>query len=238
MARSASHSDSGNRPRVTISAAMSIDGKIASARGGVSKLSSAADTARVHGLRSRFDSILVGINTVISDDPLLTVRREGRRAVRNPVRIILDSRARTPLSSRIIGTSDQIKTIVAVSGAASKRRILELRRTPAEVVVMGGTTVDVRGVLGYVAGLGIRSVLVEGGGATNWTFVREGMFDEIIVAVSPYVLGGRNAVSLVGGAGFAGLSGSPSLRLVSVRRLEDHVVLRYARTAGSSPGVT
>lgn len=247
--KNSSNSNRSALPRVTISAAISVDGKISLAKGRGSRsrarttarLSSESDVSRVHRLRAKCDAILVGLNTVLSDDPLLTVRhaRAGRKkgggddadaAVGSqPVRVILDSMAKIPPASKIIATSPRTRTIVAVSGAAPERRILALRRRGAEVVTMGRKTVDVRRLLNHLAKDGIRSVLVEGGGTTNWEFLRRNLVDEIVVAVSPYVLGGglRGAVSLVEGTGFPSVSGSPRLSLRSARRLGDHVILSY-----------
>ena len=261
LTRQNNNSNSSRRPampRVIISAAVSVDGKISLAGGRGSrsrarmtaKLSSASDMSRVHRLRARCDAILVGLNTVLSDDPMLTVRhaRAGRKksggddadaaaaAGSQPVRVILDSMAKIPTASKIITTSPRIRTIVAVSGAAPERRILALRRRGAEVVTMGRKTVDARRLLNHLAKDGIRSVLVEGGGTTNWEFLRRNLVDEIVVAVSPYVLGGglRGAVSLVEGAGFPSVSGSPKLSLRSARRLGDHVILSYDVGADNS----
>lgn len=226
-----------NRPRVVLSAATSIDGKISGAHRTAVRLSSKDDAARVHKLRAQHDAILVGINTVISDDPLLTVRCAKSRA--NPIRVILDSRARMPLQSQIIQTSDSIKTIIVVSETASKRRISALlQKSAVDVLTMGRQTVDIEKLLKHMTTeLGIRSVMVEGGGTINWEFIRKKLFDEIIIAVSPYVLGGGNckdksqgAVSLVGGAGFSTLADSPKLRLKSSRRIGDHMILSYVNS--------
>ena len=216
--------------RVTISGAMSIDGKIATVRGGPAMLSSDEDLTRVHRLRGGHDAILVGINTVLSDDPLLTARHAGR-VKKNPARIILDSRARVPLASRVVRTSKSTRTIIAVSGSAPKSRIRRLEQAGADVLVAGRQKVDVRLLLVRLCGLGIGSVLVEGGGTVNWEFVRRGLFDRVIVAVSPHILGGGSAASLADGAGFSRVSDSPAMRLASVRRLGDHVVLTYEREA-------
>ena len=234
-------------PRVILSAAVSVDGKISLAGGrrgprsrarAPARLSSEPDVSRVHRLRARCDAILVGVNTILSDDPLLTVRhaRAGRKGgegatatASQPTRIVLDSMARTPPASKVVSTSPGTRTIIVVSGTAPERRILALRRTGAEVVTMGRKAVDVRRLLSRLAKDGIRSVLVEGGGTTNWEFLRRNLVDEIVVAVSPYVLGGglRGAVSLVEGPGFPSVPDSPKLSLRSARRLGDHVILSY-----------
>lgn len=226
-----------SRPRVVLSAAMSIDGKITGAQGNSIKLSSDADTARVHRLRAKHDAILIGINTVMIDDPLLTVRHAKLHTTKhNPIRIILDSRARIPLESKIITTSsDDIKTIIVVSKMAPKRKISKLlQNSSVDVLIMGKQTIDVKKLLEHmVVNLGIRSVMVEGGSTVNWEFIQKRLFDEIIIAVSPCVLGGngrdknQGVVSLVGGDGFTQISDSPKLHLKSSRRLGDHVILSY-----------
>ncbi len=215
-----------SRPRVILSAAVSIDGKIATV-GGDSELSSERDIIRLHGLRSMVDAILVGINTVLADDPMLTVRRDST-AGRNPTRVILDSEARIPTTSKIITTSKDIPTIVAVSQHAPRDRLQRLRQqSSVDVVVAGTSSVDVVSLLAELAERRIDTVLVEGGGTVNWEFVRRGLFDEAVVTVSPFLLGGRDAVSLVEGDGFFDVHDSPRLHLKSVERLDDHIVLAY-----------
>ncbi len=223
-----------NRPRVVLSATISIDGKISGARGNTVTLSSVDDTARVHRLRACHDAILVGINTVLSDDPLLTVRHTKlpTKQHHNPVRVILDSCAQTPLDSKIVQSSDSIKTIIAVSKAASKQSISKLlQNSSVDVIVIGKHTVDIKRLLSHLAtNFGIRTVMVEGGSTVNWSFIQKRLFDEIIVAISPHVLGGNqgsDVVSFVGGSGFTRLSDSPKLRLKYSKRLGDHIILSY-----------
>ena len=213
-----------SRPRVILSAAASVDGKIAT-RTGDSKLSSDGDIARLHELRSRTDAILVGKNTVLRDDPMLTVRHASGP---NPVRIILDSNGEIPKDCRILRTAACVPTILAVSERVGAARLEELASC-TEVIVAGQNSVDVALLLKLLAGRGIKSVLVEGGGTVNWEFVRLGLFDEVVVTISPYLLGGNDAISLVRGEGFAAIADSPPLRLKSARQLGDHMVLHYAR---------
>lgn len=213
-----------SRPRVILSAAVSVDGKIAT-RTGDSRLSSEDDIARMHELRSRTDAILVGKNTVLRDDPMLTVRHARGP---NPVRVILDSNGEISTNCRILKTAAQVPTILAVSERVDAARLEELAlRT--EVIVAGRDSVDITLLLEQLADRGIKTVLVEGGGTVNWEFVRLGLFDEVIVTISPYLLGGNDAVSLVMGSGFAAIADSPKMHLKSARQLGDHIVLHYAR---------
>ena len=120
-----------SNPYVILSAAISIDGKI-STRAGDSKLSSKEDHIRLHKLRSKVDAILIGKNTLLQDDPLLTVRYTKGK---NPIRIILDSKGTIPINSRIIKTSNEIPTIIAVSKQISKINLLKLKKLPIEIII-------------------------------------------------------------------------------------------------------
>ena len=213
-----------SRPRVILSAAVSVDGKIATVQGDAG-LSSRADRRRVHLLRSRADAILIGKNTLELDDPLLTARLAGGR---NPVRVILDSRGTISSGSKILRTSGSVPTIIAVTKRISEDDMLRLRRSPAEVVVCGTEEVDIRALLADLHTRGIRLLLVEGGGIINWYFVKHGLADEVIVTVAPYLVGGQSAASLIRGAGFPSIADSARLRLRSVTRFKDEVVLEYA----------
>ncbi len=212
-----------SRPYVILSAAMSIDGKIAT-RTGASRLSSKRDLARVHRLRGSADAILVGRNTVAQDDPMLTVRLARGK---NPTRIVLDPRAAMPPSSRIGATANSIPTIVAVTETAPKSRAERLAKRGLEVIVCGRSRIDLGKLLSILARKGIRKLVVEGGGTTNWHFLAEDLADEILVTIAPFVVGGTDAVSLVGGRGFGKIS--HSFKLKQVERLGNEIVLRYVR---------
>lgn len=214
-----------SRPRVIMSAAVSMDGRIAT-RAGDSRLSSPADARRVHRLRASADAILVGRRTVEADDPLLTVRLARGP---DPLRVVLSSRARVPPGSRIARTARRVPTLVACSGLAPRAARRRLEAAGAEVLVAGRREVRLRRLLSELHARGARSVLVEGGGATNWGFLREGLVDEAVIAVAPVALGGRGAPPLVGGAGFAAVAGAPRFRLDGASRLGGMAVLRYSK---------
>lgn len=212
-----------SRPHVILSAAVSLDGKIAT-RTGDSALSSRTDKIRVHKLRSNVDAILVGKNTILQDDSLLTVRYAKGK---NPTRIVLDSLGQIPTNSKIVQTSHKIPTIIAVSKKASRKNLARLGKFPLDVIIAGKTKVELKRLLKFLYQKNIRTVLLEGGGTTNWDFVRQGIIDEVIVTVTPYLVGGKDAKTLVEGDGFGQISKSLRLKLGKVVRQDNELVLHY-----------
>ena len=211
------------RPRVILSAAISLDGKLAT-RTGDSKLSSRRDKIRVHKLRSRFDAILVGKNTVEIDDPLLAV--QGIKG-KNPVRVILDSKATIHASSKILRTCSKIPTIIAVSKKAKKKNLEKLKKFPVVVKVCGNNKINIKKLLKFLKEKKIKNLLVEGGGITNWSFVKENLVDEAIITITPYIIGGNSSATLVDGNGFSIIAKSSRLRLKNVTRIKNEVILHY-----------
>jgi len=213
-----------SRPFVILNAAMSLDGKIATCTGD-SRMSSPADLRRVHGLRASVDGIMVGMRTLLRDDPKLTVKfARGRK----PHRIIVDSNAQTPLTSYVVRTAREIPTIVAVTSRAPKNRIEILERRGVEVFVCGkGPLVSVRLLLRILRKLGIRKILLEGGGALNWSMLSSGLVDEVSVAITPRILGGEKAVSLVEGKGVALVKDAMKLRLLRTAKYGPDLVVHY-----------
>lgn len=210
---------------VILSAAISIDGKIAT-NIGHSDLSSNEDFIRLHKLRTKVDGILIGKNTVMKDNPSLTVRYTKGR---NPVRIILDSKGEIPSKSKILQTSKIVPTIIATSKQITKSNLQKLREFPVEVIVTGEKSVNIKSLLKKLAEKNIRTILVEGGGTINWEFVKQNIFDELIITISPFLIGGKNAISFVQGDGFDKISQSPNLQLKSIKRLKNHLVLNYLK---------
>jgi len=211
------------RPYVILSAAISLDGKLAT-RTGDSKLSTKKDKIRVHKLRSKVDAILVGKNTVEIDDPLLTV--QGMKG-KNPIRVILDSNATIRASSQILRTCSKIPTMIAVSKMANKKNLEKLKKFPVMVEVCGDKKINVKKLLKILKEKNIKNILVEGGGITNWTFVKENLVDEAIITITPYILGGNMSPTLVDGNGFSLITKSPKLKLKSVTKIKSEVILHY-----------
>jgi 2,5-diamino-6-(ribosylamino)-4(3H)-pyrimidinone 5'-phosphate reductase len=211
------------RPHIIFSAAITLDGKLAT-RTGDSKLSSRADKNRVHKLRSKVDVILIGKNTAKIDDPVLSVHDTKKK---NPIRIILDSNATIHTSSRILETSSKIPTIIVVAKNARKKNLQMLEKFPVQIIVCGKYKVDIKKLLTILRKRGIKKILVEGGGATNWAFVKENLVDEAIITITPYLVGGMTATTLVDGDGFSTIANSIRLKLKNVTKMKNEIILHY-----------
>jgi 2,5-diamino-6-(ribosylamino)-4(3H)-pyrimidinone 5'-phosphate reductase len=213
------------KPHVILSAAISIDGKIAT-RTGNSKLSSNEDLRRLHKLRTKVDAIIIGKNTLMRDDPLLTVRYTKGK---NPIRIILDSKGDISIKSKILQTSDKVPTIIAVSKKITKSNLQKLNKFPVKVIITGEKSVNIKSLLKKLSEKKIKTILVEGGGTVNWEFIKQNLFDELIITLSPFIIGGNDSISFVQGSGFDNIPKFPNLQLKSVKRLKNHLVLNYQK---------
>ncbi len=214
----------GSRPRVILNAAMSLDGKIATSTG-ESRLSSPDDLRRVHRLRASVDGIMVGLRTILIDDPRLTVRSHKARKL---WRIILDSRASTPLDAYVVKTASETPTIIAVTSQAADRKVRALMNAGVTLLRCGsGPRVSLPILLGRLKQIGIRSVLLEGGGQLNWSMLSQGLVDEITVAISPVILGGAGAVTLAEGEGSESIRKAVKLRLLRSKSYGRDLVLSY-----------
>lgn len=183
------------RPFVVSKYAMTMDGKIATANGHSKWITSEAARADVHILRDKMDGILVGVGTVLADDPKLTTRlpeREGK----NPTRIILDRSLRTPLSANVMQT-DEAATII-VTEVHDEKKLAQYK--DFGVQMMQANLDDLTGVLQQLYKLGVTNLLVEGGGEVNASFLRAGLIDKFIVYMAPKVLGGRHSITPFTGA--------------------------------------
>ena len=210
---------------VILNAAMSIDGKISTRRND-SSFSSRKDWIRVHKLRSSVDGIVVGISTVLKDNPMLNVRYYSKG--KNPVRIIIDSRARIPLNSRIIRSSKKIQTIVGTTRNAPIRKIKSLKKVGVQVLITGKRKVNIKSLFQQLESLGLKRILVEGGGEINWSVLKIGLVNELIVSISPVVVGGRNAKTLVEGEGISNIADGIKLKLIRIlTNNKNEIVLFY-----------
>jgi 2,5-diamino-6-(ribosylamino)-4(3H)-pyrimidinone 5'-phosphate reductase len=216
---------------VVVNAAVSADGKLSSRRREQIVISGADDFDRVDRLRASADAILVGIGTVLADDPHLTLDEEDRRVQRlragragNPARVVVDSRARTPPDARIL--DDAATTYVLVAETADADRVAALRETGATVIVAGADRVDLPAALDDLESAAeVDRLMVEGGGEIIFSLFAEDLVDELSLYVGSLVIGGRDAPTLADGEGF--VEGFPRLELTGVERVDDGVVLSY-----------
>ena len=190
------------QPFVALKTAMSLDGKIATHSGHSQWITSSESRQYVHALRDQYDSILVGIGTVLADNPKLTVRLP--QGGKNPIRIVLDSQARTPLTAALL-TDRQAPTIIVVAPSAPQERVSLLSKAGADIVTVPATTsgLDLHALLTKLGQRQepITSILVEGGAAVNGFFIDSGLVDKLYWFIAPKLIGGYDAPSPVGGQG-------------------------------------
>lgn len=217
------------RPFCVLKYAMTLDGKLAAHTGDSRWVTGEAARAHVHGTRNRLSAILVGIGTVLADDPLLSCRmppKEGPpRAARNPVRIVCDSHLRLPPDSALVRTARDIPLIAAhVDGSAEKAE--ELRRAGVTVWQCAAKDgrVDLSDLMRRLGEEGIDSVLIEGGGALHWAALEAGIVRKVQAYIAPKLIGGAGAKSPIGGAGLAKMAGALALRDTRLTRLGDDLL--------------
>lgn len=211
-------------PFVALKTAMTLDGKIATAGGQSQWITSEESRYETHRLRDIYDGILVGINTVLADNPSLTTRLKEAEG-RNPVRIVADSRARLPLDAKL-AADGAAHTIVAVTDKAPAERVAALKAAGVEIIVAGsGPHVDMRLLLQRLGSMGITSVLVEGGGTVNFAILQAGLADRVYAFIAPKLVGGRDALTPVEGDGFRELDDAVELEDIYLKRLGCDVLL-------------
>jgi len=214
------------KPYVILNSAMTLDGKIAT-RSGSSEISGPEDLNRVHELRSKLDAIMVGINTVLEDDPRLTVHKIKSDKIENPLRVVTDSKARTPLNSRIL--NEEAPTIIFVSQKASRQKIQSLmdKGDHVDVILAGRIHVDLTILMDELAQRGVRSILLEGGSTLNYSMLQEGLVDEVRVCIAPMIAGGMNAKTLADGEGVDYMKDAYKLELKKSYKLGKDFILEY-----------
>lgn len=190
-------------PFVLLKSAMTLDGKTAAYTGDSKWISGDSSRQYVHELRNRYSSILVGVNTVIKDDPELTARPEGKEGV-NPLRIILDSEGRIPDNSKILDISKDKRTLIATTSRVDKEKIKLWESKGADVVITEAQEdgrIDLQQLMTEIYKREIDSVLVEGGGTVAASFIEKGLVDKVAMFIAPVIVGGRNAPTPVMGHG-------------------------------------
>ena len=204
-------------PFVTLKAGISLDGKIATRSGKSEWITN--ELSREHGknLRDNYDAIVVGANTVLIDNPVLACRK-GRL-----LRVVVDGRLRVKVSSRVFRDDD---VVVATTDLADKKALKKFKEAGVKVVRFGRKKVNIKALLKYLyKEFGVQSVFVEGGGGVNGSFVDEKLIDDVYFYISPEIIGGYDAVSVVGGKGVDSLKKSLKLKKVDVKMLEGDILV-------------
>ncbi|WP_049923688.1 2,5-diamino-6-(ribosylamino)-4(3H)-pyrimidinone 5'-phosphate reductase [Halopiger djelfimassiliensis] len=219
---------------VVVNAAMSADGKLSSRRREQIAISGEADFERVDRLRADSDAVVVGVGTVLADDPHLTVKDETLRDRRledgrseQPARVVVDSNARTPTDAAVLDDAATTYLCLSESAPVDQRMPLADR---AELVTAGADRVDLLHAFAALQEQGLERVMVEGGGELIFSLFEAGLVDELRAFVGPTVIGGRDAPTLADGEGF--VEGFPALSLDDVERLDDGVLLCWSVTDG------
>ncbi len=215
------------RPYVILKTAMSADGKIATHTNDSKWITNEASRAFVHQIRQRVAAIMVGANTVFHDDPLLTTRTTASNP-KNPVRIILDTDGRTPLTARLL--NDQTAKVIIVTTKKAKPATLEaLKNKGAEIIVTPSKdeNVDIDYLLDILGERGIDSVLLEGGAYVNDSAMRQGLINKYYSFIAPILIGGKDAPTPIGGKGIAKLSDAVRLHRKEVKTFGDDLMIVY-----------
>ena len=224
------------RPYVVSKWAMTLDGKIATHSGDARWVSCEESRADTHRLRHRLASIMVGINTVIADDPMLTARCDF--PTRQPLRIVVDGKLRIPHDCKLLKTLDEAPVLVATAVAQDGDRAQEIREMGAEVVSLPRPDgeVDLAALIHLLGTRGVDSVLVEGGATLHEAMFRTGLVDRTIVYLAPKVCGGMDALTPVAGQGVEKMADALNLGHPMVERMGDDLKLTYLRTGADAEG--
>lgn len=204
---------------------MTVDGKIAT-KTGSSEISGQEDLLRVHRLRKEVDAIMVGINTVMADDPRLTVHKISSKPEDNPVRVVVDSKARTPLNFRILNS--EAPTIIAVSTEAPLERIKLLESIEnVEIVICGDKQVDLNCLMERLGEKAIKTLMLEGGSTLNYSMLHEGLVSEVNLCIAPMIAGGTHSKTLVDGDGVDYMKDAFRLKFKKSYTLGEDLIVCY-----------
>lgn len=212
------------KPFIVLKAAMTLDGKIATATGQSKWITNETSRAYGYKLRDTYDGIMVGINTVIEDNPMLTARVDGGK---NPIRIVVDSSLKIDINANVV-QDKSAKTIIATTDKANKDKILKLQAQDVDVIVVDkdeNDKVDIEKLLDILGQQNICSILVEGGATLSGSFVAKKLVDKVYFFIAPKIIGGKEAKTPVAGTGILNLQEALALKDIQIEKLEEDVLI-------------
>lgn len=211
------------RPYVIINCAMSADGKLALPNRKQIKISSKEDIKRMYELRNKCDAVLVGIDTVISDNPKLTVKSKYVKNPKNPIRIILDSKCRIPLNSYVLDNSS--KTIIITTQKCVSKFGINIEILKCEKDEDG--FINLKELLFKLKNMGVNNLMVEGGSTVIWSFINNDLFDDLFVYTAPFLIGGKNTPTMADGFGIDDEKSKILLKIIEIKRLGEGFLIHY-----------
>ncbi len=210
-----------NKPHVIVNCAMSTDGKIATPSGKQMRISCDEDIKRMYELRNECDAVLVGIKTVLSDNPKLTVKEKYVKNPKQPIRVVLDTYCKTPVDSLVV--NNVAKTLIVTGEHCCKRF-----GDKVEIILCDSDNnglIDLEKLLELLYKKGIRKLMVEGGGTVIWNFLKSGFVDDFYVYVGPMIIGGNNTPTISDGVGLD--NQNISLKLIKIKTIGPGILLHY-----------
>jgi len=215
------------KPYIILNAAMTIDGKISSKEGD-SEISDEEDWKEVHKLRTQVDAIMVGKNTILKDNPKLHIKFYEHKSY---YRIVIDSNLSVPIDSQVITFKPETyPTIICATENVPQEKVKEFEAKNIKVMRNGkNSRVDLKMSMSDLYNLGIKSILLEGGGNLNWSFIKEDLVDEIRLTIAPWIIGGESSITLAEGRGFDKMRQAQRFKLVDLYHRENYVILKYKR---------
>ncbi|HEX3032920.1 MAG TPA: bifunctional diaminohydroxyphosphoribosylaminopyrimidine deaminase/5-amino-6-(5-phosphoribosylamino)uracil reductase RibD [Bacillota bacterium] len=223
------------RPFVLMKAAMTLDGKIATHNGDSRWVTGESARTYVHQLRDEYDAILVGIGTVLSDNPALTTRLVDRSG-HDPVRIIVDSEGRLPLEAQVLTVKSDSPTVVAVTSRAQAEKLQLLEAAGAKILIVNQRPdgrVDLAHLMELLGQRNISSVLIEGGAQINAAALEAGIVDKVAMFIAPKIIGGENAPGPVGGSGISRMHDALPLEDVRIQHFGRDIMIEGNITEGA-----
>ncbi len=211
-------------PFVVLKSAMTLDGKIATVTNASRWITGELSRKMVHRMRQQLSAVMVGVDTVIFDDPMLNIRMKG--AWKNPLKVIADTHGRIPLEAKVLANDPQL-AIVAASELADRNKLKNIERKGAQVLIcpLKNDRVDLAFVMKSLGSMGIDSVMIEGGSTIAFSALQEGLVDKVVSFIAPKILGGVNAPTAVGGTGISSMDDAIGLENMRTRKIGQDLML-------------